>query len=306
MKILIAYDGSPIADEAIDDLYLAGLPENAEAVVLCLAKPWNLSAFGADSGLLEWTPLPVSDVLAIDRLALDSALVLANRGRNHVEFRHPAWKVKSESRLEDPARGILEKAEAWKPDLIVLGSHGHTALGRLLLGSVSHKVLHHALASVRINRARVRPTARAPRLMLALDGRAGSDGVVEHVAERVWPAGTQARLVAVEEDLAILQNVVAGHRQERLDELRNSRISWLDARLSAFRIRLEAKGLTVILERLVGDPREILPRRAAETRTDCIFLGSRGLNGFERLMLGSVSSSVAGHAKCTVEIVRTT
>lgn len=304
MKILIAYDGSAIADEAIDDLTLAGLPERAEAVVLSCAQPWNRYAFGADPGLMGWTPLPEADALSIDRLALDNALILANRGRNHVAFRHPAWKVKSEARLEDPARGILDMAGDWKPDLIVMGSHGHTALGRLLLGSVSHKVLHHAHASVRISRARVRPPMRAPKLMLALDGRTGSDRVVDHVAKGEWPAGTQARLVWVEEDSMRLRNGLSGARQEKLDEVKRSRSAWMNERFSLYRTKLEPRGLDVVQEMTEGDPREILPKRAAETRTDCIYLGSRGLGGLERFFLGSVSYSVAGHAKCTVEIVR--
>jgi nucleotide-binding universal stress UspA family protein len=145
---------------------------------------------------------------------------------------------------------------------------------------------------------------RAPKLMLALDGRADSDRVVDHVAAREWPMGTQARLVGVEEDITYLQNVVPGHRQGKLNEVKKSRSAWLDQRFSGFRNRLEARGLAVIVERPEGDPREILPKRAAETRTDCLFLGSRGLGEAERFLLGSVSSSVAGHVRCTVEIVR--
>lgn len=48
-----------------------------------------------------------------------------------------------ERRLEegDPSTGILQVAEDLKCDLIVLGTHGRTGLGRLLMGSVAEKVI---------------------------------------------------------------------------------------------------------------------------------------------------------------------
>ena len=47
-----------------------------------------------------------------------------------------------------PAAGLLEEAEEVRADLIVVGSHGHSALDRFLLGSVSEHVLRHAPCSV--------------------------------------------------------------------------------------------------------------------------------------------------------------
>jgi nucleotide-binding universal stress UspA family protein len=53
-----------------------------------------------------------------------------------------------------------------------------------------------------------------------------------------------------------------------------------------------------------GEPREVLPREARSCKAVALFMGSRGLSGFRRLLLGSVSSSLAAHAPCTVEIIR--
>jgi nucleotide-binding universal stress UspA family protein len=52
----------------------------------------------------------------------------------------------------DPRHGIVDQARAWKPDLIVMGSHGRRGLDRLLLGSVAEAVLRHAPCSVEIVR----------------------------------------------------------------------------------------------------------------------------------------------------------
>ena len=57
--------------------------------------------------------------------------------------------------LDGPAKVILQEADAWEADLIVVGSHGHTALDRLLLGSVSQEVAMDAHCSVEVIRRRI-------------------------------------------------------------------------------------------------------------------------------------------------------
>ena len=55
----------------------------------------------------------------------------------------------------------------------------------------------------------------------------------------------------------------------------------------------------------VGDVREGIIDTAADWHADLIMVGSHGLNGLQRLLLGSVSEFVVRHATCSVEIVRT-
>ncbi len=54
----------------------------------------------------------------------------------------------------------------------------------------------------------------------------------------------------------------------------------------------------------VGDAREDIVEMASEWQADLIVVGSHGKHGLQRLLLGSVSESVARHAKCSVEIIR--
>jgi len=60
-----------------------------------------------------------------------------------------------ETRLGDVAEEIITAAVEWEADLIVMGSHGRTGLGRVVLGSVARNVLHHAPCSVLIVRKAV-------------------------------------------------------------------------------------------------------------------------------------------------------
>ena len=83
------------------------------------------------------------------------------RARMAVDNAAAALRAREKSRQLDvttdvlsgsPKRVILEDAEAFGADLIVVGSHGHGMLDRFLLGSVSQAVALHATCSVEIVR----------------------------------------------------------------------------------------------------------------------------------------------------------
>jgi nucleotide-binding universal stress UspA family protein len=54
----------------------------------------------------------------------------------------------------------------------------------------------------------------------------------------------------------------------------------------------------------VGDPADIICREAEEQGVDLIIIGTRGISGVSRFLLGSVSSKVVSHAPCSVLVVR--
>jgi nucleotide-binding universal stress UspA family protein len=146
MKVLIGYDGSSCADAALLDLRRAGLPQTVEAVVMCVADvlmpPQTPPGLG-----VERPPFPASVPKATRqawsraRHAIEEAEALAKQAGERLQTYFPAWKVHAEARADSPAWGLVKKADEWKPDLLVVGSHGRSALGRLILGSVSQKVL---------------------------------------------------------------------------------------------------------------------------------------------------------------------
>jgi nucleotide-binding universal stress UspA family protein len=62
----------------------------------------------------------------------------------------PSSNISTEVHTGSPAWEVINKADKWKPDLVVVGSQGRSALGRLFLGSVSQKVVTEARCSVRV------------------------------------------------------------------------------------------------------------------------------------------------------------
>jgi nucleotide-binding universal stress UspA family protein len=128
MKILVGYDGSDQADTAVDDLRWAGLPDKTEAVVLS-AVEWPTTQALRSWGMVEtdFSPDWIERIGAAQRMA--------NAGSDRLQKLFPQWKIQLEPSAGNPADAILEKAKSWSADLIVVGTHGRSALGRVLLGS---------------------------------------------------------------------------------------------------------------------------------------------------------------------------
>lgn len=70
------------------------------------------------------------------------------------QLTRPGLTVTSEVLVGSPKQLIVDEAERWQADLVVLGTHGHGAPGRFLLGSVAHSVVLHAPCSVEVVRRR--------------------------------------------------------------------------------------------------------------------------------------------------------
>ena len=305
MKLLIAYDGSECARLALDDLRKAGLPSDVQATVVSIADMICLPtrAGGADHEFPEWMADSIERAQdereeAVERMNAES-LLAAERLR--AEF--PGWLVEAEAFGDSPAWGILKRADQLRPDLIVLGSHGYSALGRLFLGSVSLKVLHAASCSVRITRV----PQRAPsplRLLLGVDGSRHSLAAARAIESRSWPSGTKVRVVSAVDAVMATAIVLPSVEIQRWVEATPENDSWVQRMTTAVARQLREAALDVEALVVQGEPKHVLVEEAKRWKADCVFVGSQGLNAVERLMLGSVSSAVAARAPCSVEVVR--
>src|SRR5215207_2198543 len=197
MKLLIAYDGSEGSDIAIDELLREGLPAQAEALVASVAEVWLPPPDDEVPGDVFPPNVPSAVKLAHQRAErmVEEATALAKRGSERVQRIFPRWRVSYEAMSGSPAFELLNRAGEWKPGLIVVGSTGHTALGRFVLGSVSQKVLTEARTSVRVGRHPTGSGASAERIVVGVDGSPGSQVAVRVVGARMWSPGSEVRVV---------------------------------------------------------------------------------------------------------------
>lgn len=297
MKILIAYDGSPSSDAAVADLARAGLPADAQVVVMAAADV-TLPVDADD----ERFPA-VAKAHARAREALGQARQRAADGAARVAAAFPGWRVAHEAVADSPAWAIVKKAQAWCADLVVVGSQGRTGLSRL--GSVSEKVLAEAGVTVRIGRAKDGVSARPPRLVLGFDGSPHAEAALAAVGARRWPAGTEVRLViGVDDRLLTAATLRITTAQRWMRPTDTDDLAWAKRMAEASADILRARGLNVSVRVEENNPARLLVAEADAWDADTLFLGARGLTTWERLLLGSVSAVVAVRAPCSVEIVR--
>ena len=142
------------------------------------------------------------------------------------------------------------------------------------------------------------------RVLLAIDGSKYSGAAVQSVAERGHSPDSEARVLHVIEPLPVSPDGqvwgFAGGLNEVLDEQRQA-AKELVTRAGDVLHTAGWKVSTFVGE---GDPKSVILDQAAAWKADLVVVGSHGRKGLDRFFLGSVSESVARHARCSVEIVR--
>ena len=111
MKKLIGYDGSKSADAALDELECAGLPDNAEALILTVAEIWMPPPTGGNSPDeylsevgFDW----IERHQKVTQAALNEAESLCRHAAEKLQSKFPGWKIYAETTSGSPARKILE------------------------------------------------------------------------------------------------------------------------------------------------------------------------------------------------------
>lgn len=309
MKILIGYDGSDCAGAAFADLRLAGLPMESgqvEARVVAVANVWLPPALTTGSEpAVKVTPAAVAHARAEATRKLSEAEATARQGAERLRAIFPNWQIEAEAAADSPCWAIIKRAAEWEADLVVVGSHGYSGFNRLTLGSVSQKVVIESPCSVRISRQRERASDDPVRILVGLDGSDDSERAIGTILHRHWPANTEVRLVtaidakiitAIFDPSPLVQKWIDANDEEPLD--------WVPRMIAEYRGRLEAAGLKVDSIVNDGDPKKTLLDESVSWPADAIFVGARGHNIIERVLIGSVSTSIISRAECSVEVIR--
>lgn len=312
MKLLIAYDGSQCADAALDDLTHAGLPAKGEALVLTVAEVWLPPPPPSAYEVVEMAT-QAKGALGLERKYMASSQVvtdadkLAAKVATRFQANFPNWTVKHEAVWGSANWELFSKAEEFKADLIAVGSHGRSGLGRLFLGSISQWLLNEARCSVRVARGKIDEPDFPVRLIVGIDGSRNAKHAVEQVGSRNWPEKSEVRVVIVDQPLepTVVGELVPTLRRA-VDECNQEENEHSRRLANAAAKQLRSKGLRAEGVVKTGDPKHVLVQFAEEWRADCIFLGATGLsNRLERFLLGSTAGAVAARAHCSVEVVRT-
>lgn len=147
MRILFATDGGRQSDAAVQAIQRLSLSAGDEIKVISvvdMALPMAVDIYG---GYLP-------DTMEFEKAARENGTKILEAASAKLSAFAEAngAAVSSELLFGSPDSRIVESAEQWNADLIVVGSHGYSRWERLLLGSVSDSVVHHAPCSVLVVR----------------------------------------------------------------------------------------------------------------------------------------------------------
>lgn len=145
MKVLLAIDGSPCSLAAVKEVTTRCWPGDTTVKVLAVVTTWIPSIPD---------PFLIGAAMHVDLMNNERERLYHLVAQTAAELRktRDEGKLQTETLVADgsPKEVIVEEAERWGADLIVIGSHGYGNVKRFMLGSVSQAVATHAPCSVYI------------------------------------------------------------------------------------------------------------------------------------------------------------
>ena len=183
---------------------------------------------------------------------------------------------------DDPYRLIVEEAAGKKADMIIIGRRGRSGVMKMLMGSVAAKVIGHAPCKVLVVPRAARIACR--NILVATDG---SEQSLAAAAEAIGIAkryGTA--LIALSSSPSEIEAAEAKANVKKVVEMARK------------------EGVPVEAATPLGRSHEVIVETAGGRGVDLIVMGAYGKTGLKKLLMGSSTEKVIGHASCAVLVVR--
>ena len=183
---------------------------------------------------------------------------------------------------EEPYQDIIDEAAKNQVNMIIVGTHGRTGLKRLMMGSVTAKVIGHSTCNVLV--VPVTAKVECKNILIATDGSRYSDAAAIEAIGISKRCGSSLIVISVatsDEEIKSAEDNV-----KKVVEL-------------AEKEGIKTDGLAV-----KGIPYEAIVDASKRKGADLIVVGSHGRTGLERLLMGSVTERVIGHSESAVLVVR--
>lgn len=143
------------------------------------------------------------------------------------------------------------------------------------------------------------------RVLLAVDGSEFSQEAERAVIAQLRAKGTEVRVLTVIEPISsYISADLFPHLVSHSSAIEKDRLKQAKDLVGRFAQELREAGFEACELVEHGDPKTVILDKAGEWPADLIVLGSHGLKGLDRFLMGSVSAAVSQHARCSVEIVR--
>jgi len=218
--------------------------------------------------------------------------------------------VTSEVTRGSAYRKVLTKIDAWKPDIVVMGSHGRKGVMRFLLGSVAERVVRESPVLTVIVKTGVKKKFALDKIALATDLESpdapsmhefnrlltatAAEGHLVHAYDRSNWMDHWARAYGSGEEVEPPQGA-----EQIIDATERHR----RAQLAKEAEMLRGDGHKIQAELIDDEPWDGVTKYCEKHAIDLLITGTHRYHGFDRLVLGSVAERILRLAKCPVLVV---
>jgi nucleotide-binding universal stress UspA family protein len=290
MNILCAVDGSKHSRWALDVLRRLSLASGSQVLLVHVV---DIARFSPSKAMGAAARSAMAEALA---LAEETGRQLLGQMKKRVGTADGSVTIKLVR--GHPAEALTRIAARYKTDLILVGSRGATDIRRFLLGSVSRRVVMHAPCPVLVVKKLI-PALR--RIIVGVDGSKQGQAAIDFLLRLSIPEVARVTVVSVVPPLPIESSLQPPPLLNRVlvpleKQARDVAVQ------AAARIRRAGFEATSLVTH--GNPNHEIVKLAESERADLIVIGSRGLTGTTRFLMGSVSDGVVKYAPCPVLVVR--
>ncbi|MEN8199242.1 MAG: universal stress protein [Thermodesulfobacteriota bacterium] len=267
--IALATDGSEFSDGAVQEAIFMGQSCGAKIVVIHVIPMTMMETATQAHASASAIRIRTKDYIHnIMQMAVDNGI---------------ECEVVFEESYE-PDKTIVELARKHKADLIIMGRHGKRGLLKLMVGSMTAKVIGHGFPRVLV--VPRNDTVTGEKLLLATDGSTFS----EMAAEDVLSMGQHCSTL---KEVYVLS---AALKETDIDKAKQ-RVERICAKAKEMKLASDYIPVTA-----VGRPSEVISNTAKEKDVDIIVVGGHG-RGLTKLLMGHVTEKVIGRADCAVLVV---
>jgi len=285
MRIVVGVDWSDEAFAAVEQIGLLYRPDDVVLV------------HGVDLGMFQ-SPLVAGAVNLqgydeFRQALLDAGRQAVERCRTLLPAESPSIRTMCE--VQHPAAFILDSAAAVKADLIAVGTHDHSRVTEVFVGSVSHRILLHATVSTLIVKGKARPVTR---VLMAVEGSEDATRLRKWLMSHPFKNPVAVTILSVVPSLAMVDpHLVVGLEGWSEQSKRHAEQVVNDTAHA-----LASPHFTVSTDVRLGDP--VTTVCDVGNSHDLIVVGSHGRKGLDRFLLGSVSHGIVHRANTSVLVVR--
>lgn len=284
-KLLLSTDGSEFSEGAV-----------REAIKLskaCSSKLLALSVIETNPELEVLAPQLIEKEEKKTRSHLESVKAMASKEGVDCEI--------IVRRGEEAYQYIVDEAEKIKAGLIILGRRGRTGLKRLMMGSETAKVIGHASCNVLVVPRAAQVTFS--KILVATDGSKYSEAAVSEAMNIAKQYNSPLVVISVvPSETESPFDIVASEMQKGL--IADKELQQAEAIVKNVKTLAEKNGVNAKAFIYAGRPYDAITDTAKEEKVNLIVVGSHGRTGISRLLMGSVTERVIGHAECAVLVVK--